>query len=107
MQKKTHRRVSLRVVLGLMFVFCAFVTGGVAITLQYYFASQTELKHTLARYQTIASGVSDYFSNLQNVAENVTRSGVQLVDLIGMDSSTETPAFTVFLAHKAIMIVVR
>ncbi|WP_285401146.1 MULTISPECIES: HD domain-containing phosphohydrolase [unclassified Vibrio] len=92
MQKKTHRRVSLRVVLGLMFVFCAFVTGGVAITLQYYFASQTELKHTLARYQTIASGVSDYFSNLQNVAENVTRSGVQLVDLIGMDSSTESIA---------------
>ncbi|WP_434567795.1 transporter substrate-binding domain-containing protein [Vibrio chagasii] len=89
MDKKIHRRISLRVVLGLMFVFCAFTTAGVAITLQYYTASKTELKHTLARYQTIANGVSDYFSNLQNVAESVTRSGVQLVTLIGMDSPTE------------------
>ena len=92
MEKRTHRRISLRVVLGLMFVFCAFTTAGVAISLQYYFASQTELKHTLTRYQTIASGISDYFSNLQNVAENVARSGGQLVTLIGTDVPTENIA---------------
>ncbi|WP_322803897.1 transporter substrate-binding domain-containing protein [Vibrio alfacsensis] len=88
MKKRT--RISLRTVLGLMFVFCTLVTAGVAITLQYHFARKAELQHTLTRYQTIATGVSNHLSNLQNLAENVTRSGAQLVSVIGIDSAEKS-----------------
>ncbi|WP_434147002.1 hypothetical protein [Vibrio owensii] len=87
---KKRKRISLRTVLGLMFVFCTLVTVGVAIVLQYHFARKTELQHTLTRYQAIATGVSSHLSNLQNLAENVTRSGAQLVSLIGVDTPEES-----------------
>lgn len=87
---KKRKRISLRTVLGLMFVFCTLVTAGVAITLQYHFARKTELQHTLTRYQAIATGVSSHLSNLQSLAESVTRSGAQLVSLIDVDTPEES-----------------
>ncbi|CAH1572229.1 Phosphohydrolase [Vibrio jasicida] len=87
---KKRKRISLRPVLGLMFVFCTLVTAGVAIVLQYHFARKTELQHTLTRYQAIATGVSSHLSNLQHLAETVTRSGAQLVSLIGVDTPEES-----------------
>ena len=114
---KKRKRISLRTVLGLMFVFCTLVTAGVAIVLQYHFARKTELQHTLTRYQAIATGVSSHLSNLQHLAETVTRSGAQLVSLIGVDTPEESiiiplskllvqenPAFTVFSLQKRITI---
>lgn len=82
-----HRRVSLRVVLGVMFVFCTILTTTVAISLQYYFSSKNELKHTLSRYNNIATSVSHYLSDLQSLAENAARSGAQLVSIIGIESA--------------------
>jgi len=87
---KKRKRISLRTVLGLMFVFCTLVTAGVAITLQYHFARKAELQHTLTRYQAIATGVSSHLSNLQSLAESVTRSGAQLVSLIDVDTPEES-----------------
>ncbi|CAE6948842.1 COG0840 Methyl-accepting chemotaxis protein [Vibrio sp. B1REV9] len=88
MKKRT--RISLRTVLGLMFIFCTFVTASVAITLQYHFARKSELQHTLTRYQAIATGVSGYLSDLQNLAETVVRSGAQLVSLTGVDTAQKS-----------------
>jgi len=84
-----HKRISLRVVLGVMFVCCTIITSAVAISLQYYFSSKKELEHTLNRYNTIATGVSQYLGNLQSLAENAARSGAQLVSIIGIDSADE------------------
>ncbi|WP_246861008.1 HD domain-containing phosphohydrolase [Vibrio crassostreae] len=88
--KKKYTRISLMTVLGGMFVFCTLVTASVAILLQYHFAKKTELQHTLTQYQTIATGVSSHLSSLQNLADNITRRGAQLVSLIGVDTPEES-----------------
>ncbi|WP_162047883.1 HD domain-containing phosphohydrolase [Vibrio taketomensis] len=85
MKKHVRNRISLRVVLGAMFVCCTIITAVTAISLQYYFSSKKELEHTLNRYNTIAASVSQNLSNLESLAENAARSGAQLVSLTGID----------------------
>nr|WP_285892350.1 HD domain-containing phosphohydrolase [Vibrio intestinalis] len=68
-----------------MFVFCTLFTAGVALVIQYHFATKNELNHTLTRYQVIANGVSSHLSNLHTLAENITKGGAQLVQIIGTD----------------------
>ena len=83
-----------------MFVFCTLVTAGVAILLQYHFARKTELQHTLTQYQTIATGVSSHLSSLQNLADNITRRGAQLVSLIGVD----TPELSIIVPLSQLLV---
>ncbi|MCL2915458.1 transporter substrate-binding domain-containing protein [Shewanella corallii] len=83
MQQKGKKRVTIRVAVGAMFVIVTSLTALIAVSLQYYFARESELDHALNKYRQIAGTVTEQLAQLDFIAMHTTRQAAQIIKVLG------------------------
>ncbi|WP_418642334.1 HD domain-containing phosphohydrolase [Vibrio chaetopteri] len=64
MQRKQRKKISIRITVSGMFIIATFLTGSVAIFLQYHFAKELSKEHIFSRYNRTAATITEYINKL-------------------------------------------
>lgn len=67
----THRKISIKLALGGLFVFATLFTASIAIGFQYYFSKQLATENALTTYSSMSTMVNTHIRFLDTGASNV------------------------------------